>query len=275
MQIGFNGRFFAGNWRPALVEIAFAREYGFTALQFLGKPEGLGAEHTAAPLEDVAEALQVAGITAVMELVVSVDATGRTEAGSTPLAFLEANLAAIRALGCACVHWHLVPLDGVDAAAARAIEAALVPQLTAAVRLGAANGFHFGIEHNEPELLLFGTPTACADALVAVPDLGMVWDFNHTIPQHVADFQALIPRMSMLHISDSPLPEVNYHLPLGLGTIDIHGYCAALRAGGFNGPAILEIGGLPKSGGYGRDTDAALIDSGQRLRKAWTQDIES
>jgi L-ribulose-5-phosphate 3-epimerase len=38
-----------------------------------------------------------------------------------------------------------------------------------------------------------------------------------------------------------------------------------LAAAGFAGPAILEIGGLPKSGGYGRDTDEALNKSRQRL----------
>jgi sugar phosphate isomerase/epimerase len=74
--------------------------------------------------------------------------------------------------------------------------------------------------------------------------------------------------MSMLHVSDTPLPKVNYHLPLGLGSIDFPLYCQALQRGNFTGPAILEIGGLPKSGGYGRDTDAALVDSLQRLAAA-------
>jgi sugar phosphate isomerase/epimerase len=78
----------------------------------------------------------------------------------------------------------------------------------------------------------------------------------------------MIPRMSMLHISDTPLPEVNYHLPLGMGSVDVEGYCRMLQAGGFCGPAILEIGGLIKSGGFGRDTDEALIDSRQRLEQA-------
>jgi sugar phosphate isomerase/epimerase len=78
----------------------------------------------------------------------------------------------------------------------------------------------------------------------------------------------MIPRMSMLHISDTPLPEVNYHLPLGLGTVDLEGYGRALEESGLHGPAILEIGGLPKSGGFGRDTDTALIDSRHRLEKA-------
>jgi sugar phosphate isomerase/epimerase len=76
---------------------------------------------------------------------------------------------------------------------------------------------------------------------------------------------------SMLHISDTRLPETNEHLPLGMGTVDFARYCQLLRASKFHGPAILEIGGLPKSGGYDRDTDAALIDSLERLRSAYNQ----
>ena len=93
-------------------------------------------------------------------------------------------------------------------------------------------------------------------------------DFNHTAPEDLAAFEALIPRMSLLHVSDTPLPEVNHHLPLGLGNIDFAAYCQTLIERGFNGPAILEIGGLPKSGGYGRDTDEALMDSLRRLQAA-------
>jgi L-ribulose-5-phosphate 3-epimerase len=37
---------------------------------------------------------------------------------------------------------------------------------------------------------------------------------------------------------------------------------------GFDGIGILEIGGLPKSGGFGRDTDEALIDSLKKLSTA-------
>lgn len=270
LSIGFNGRFFPSNWRPALDEIAFAQAHGLTALQFQGKSTGLQAEHLGASFEDARTALQAAGITAVMEMVVPVDTTGHTAEGTTPLDVLQANLPAILGLKCRCIHWHLVPNGKIDAPTAQRIEAIMLPQLTAAVALATQHGFQFGFEHNEPELMLFGTPTGCAMALEAVPNLGFVWDFNHTVPEHLAAFQALTPRMSMLHVSDSPLPEVNYHLPLGMGNIDVHGYCAALRAGGFSGPAILEIGGLPKSGGYGRDTDAALIDSAHRLAEAAT-----
>tara|TARA_Y100000588_G_scaffold291228_1_gene310242 strand:+ start:1274 stop:1450 length:177 start_codon:yes stop_codon:yes gene_type:complete len=48
---------------------------------------------------------------------------------------------------------------------------------------------------------------------------------------------------------------------LGQGNIDFPSYFQHLQANGFRGPAIFEIGGLPKSGGFGRDTDEALITS--------------
>ena len=132
--------------------------------------------------------------------------------------------------------------------------------------LGAAHGFRCGIEHNEPEIPHFPSPERCAAALIATPGLGLVWDLNHTAPEQLDGFLALAERMTMLHVADTPLPAVNHHLPLGLGTIDFPAYFAALLARDFRGPAILEIGGLPHSGGYGRDTDAALIES---LRRCW------
>jgi sugar phosphate isomerase/epimerase len=60
----------------------------------------------------------------------------------------------------------------------------------------------------------------------------------------------------------------NEHLPLGLGSVNFAHFCHRLRTGAFAGPAILEIGGLPKSGGFGRDSDHALIDSLHRLQAA-------
>jgi sugar phosphate isomerase/epimerase len=268
LQIGMNGRFFPANWRPPREEIAFAHQAGFAALQFPGKAEGLRAVHLDDELTTVRQLLQTAGLMAVMEMVIHVDRHGLTATGQTPLAVLQANLPAITTLPCTCVHWHLVLSETIDEAAVRRLEGGLIPQFTEGVALGTQHGFRFGFEHNEPELLLFGSPSACAALLAAVPGLHFVWDFNHTTPQDLPAFLALIPRMSMLHVSDTPLPKVNHHLPLGMGTIDFAAYCQALRAGGFHGPAILEIGGLSKSGGYGRDTDAALQDSRQRLQQA-------
>ncbi len=127
------------------------------------------------------------------------------------------------------------------------------------------HGFRFGFEHNEPATGLFGEPEYCAAALAAVSDVGFVWDLNHTRPDQLDAYLAFAPRMSMLHLADTPLPEVNHHLPIGMGNINFGFYFRELLARGFSGPGILEIGGLPRSGGYGRDTDEALIDSRDRL----------
>lgn len=266
MQIGMNARLFPANWRPARQEIAFAYQQGFAAIQLPGPQTGLEAERLGDSLPVIAQALQQADLVAVMEMVVRIDAEGRTADGASPLDVLQANLLAITTLPCRFVHWHLVPSSGMDADTARRVEKMLIPQFVAAVAMAKRYNFHFGFEHNEPDLHLCGPPDACTSLLNATPGLKFVWDFNHTKPEHLAGFLALIPQMSVLHISDTPLPNVNYHLPLGMGTIDFPAYCRALAVGHFAGPAILEIGGLPQSGGYGRDTDAALLDSQQRLK---------
>jgi sugar phosphate isomerase/epimerase len=269
IQIGFNGRFFPSNWRPAREEISFGRAHGFAALQFRSREEGLAAQHLGDELAVLCDLLEAAGLTAVMEIVVRIDAYGRTAAGRTPFDILRANLPAIQTLPCRCVHWHLALLHPMDESTVHILETSLKPQFLDAVELAMKNGFRFGFEHNEPALRLFAQPEACAAMLDAVPGLGFVWDVNHTTPENLAAFQSLIPCMSMLHISDTPLPEVNHHLPLGMGTIDFAAYGRALYAGGFSGPAILEIGGLPKSGGYGRDTDTALASSLRFLQTAF------
>jgi sugar phosphate isomerase/epimerase len=89
-----------------------------------------------------------------------------------------------------------------------------------------------------------------------------VWDLNHTLPEHVADFARLRNRLSLVHVSDTPLPETNHHLPLGRGSVDV----SVVRD--LDVPLILEVGGLPVSGGPGLDTDDALLDSRARLVSA-------
>lgn len=267
IQIGMNGRFFTNNWRSAVDEVAFAAEAGFQAIQFPGPEEGLSAAHLGGDLAEVGARLRGAAIVPVMEIVVRIESpSGLTAKRLTALDILRANLPAIRALGCGCAHWHLVLRYPVSDAEAVAFEEGLYDQLEAGVALGRDLGFRFGIEQNEPEWHPFKSPAACARALRAVDGLGFVWDLNHAVPGDVDQYLALAPRMQMLHVADTPLPVVNHHLPIGLGNLDFEKYFAALERGGFVGPAILEIGGLPKSGGYGRDTDAALIDSACRLR---------
>ncbi len=261
LKIGMNGRFFQSNWRPAIEEIAFAHQSGFSSIQFQGYEGGLQPEDLAASFEEVKAALVQASLSPVMEIVVRVGEDAKTQAGKTPLEVLEANLPALSAMGFIRAHIHLAPAIMMDDATMRRIEEKVLPQFEKAVSYGQSEGFIFGFEHNEPRLRLFASPEHCLPALEAVPDLGFVWDINHTTTEHLPAYQALIPRMTMLHVSDTPLPEVNHHVPLGQGNIDYVGICKALKEGGFNGPAILEIGGLPKSGGYGKDTDEALVES--------------
>ena len=268
LPIGLNYRAFPGNWRPAHEEIAFARARGFGSIQFHGREAGLREDDLGGTFAAIGADLCATALVPVMEIMVRVDPDGRTEAGRTPLDLLRANLPAINALGYACVHWHLVPNGGAESEVWRTLERALTPQLATGTALGAAHRFRFGIEHNEPTVPLFPTPERYAAALGAVPGLGFVWDMNHSAPEQRAGYLALTGWMTMLHVADTPLPATNHHSPLGLGTIDFAATVRDLRARAFVGPAILEIGGLPLSGGYGRDTDEALIASRQLLAEA-------
>jgi sugar phosphate isomerase/epimerase len=105
-----------------------------------------------------------------------------------------------------------------------------------------------------------------AALLDAVDGLGFVWDLNHTAPDRLSGFVALAPRMRLVHVSDTPLPQLNGHQPIGGGSLDVEAYLGAAIDGGFSGPLVLEIGGHPLAGGFGRDTDEALSDSLGRVR---------
>ncbi len=265
IQVGMNARLFPNNWRPVREEIAFACEHGFACLQLPGTERGLDAERLGDSIEMVGALLHASGVGVVMEMLIRVGPDGRSAEGATPLDVLRANLPAIVALGCNPVHWHLVPAGPRDLATLWVLEETFVPQLAEAVAIADAQGFSFGIEQNEQAIPFFATAERCDAMITRVPGLGLVWDLNHTHPARVDDYLALAPHMSMLHVSDTPLPETNHHLPLGRGTIDFARYTRELLARGFCGRAILEIGGLPKSGGFNQDTDAALIDSRARL----------
>lgn len=267
VKVGMNGRFFPNNWRPVLDEIRFAHAAGFCALQFQGEESGLRDEHLGASFTETERALNATNLSATMELLIRLREDGRTPSGRTPLEILEANLPAIQSLPCRHVHWHLVlepPKKG-----AEGLERALLPEFRDATKLAGQYGFTFAFEHNEPALNFFSTPQSCAAMLESVPELHFVWDLNHTVPDHLPGFKALASRTSLLHVADTPLPDVNHHLPLGLGTVNFADYARPLFLAGFQGFAILEIGGLPKSGGFGRDADDALIDSKSRLERAF------
>lgn len=281
LQLGFNGRFFPENWRPAIEEITFAQDNSFQTLQFIGKEEGLTPDHLGASFSEIKAAFDQSGIHPVMELLVRVDKNGRSAKGNRPLDVLHNNLPAIRALGCIRVHWHLTQpgrfadnefgweMESWDAETAVGLETALQPQLQEAVTIGQQEGFIFGLEHNAPDMSnFFHTPTRMDAALTAVPNLGLVWDFNHPTPDQVLGFKKLAHRVSMLHISDTPLPQVNHHIPVGKGNINFASYLQSLLLAGFSGPAILEIGGTPWSGGFNQDSDDALIESKRVIEQA-------
>ncbi len=265
IRVGMNGRFFPSNWRPASEEIAFAAGAGFKSIQVPGEEDGLSVERLGHPLAEVGAMMRAADLEPVMEIVVCMDENGRTQKGYTPVEVLQNNLHAIQALGCTCVHWHPVMLNYDDSALMRRIEKSFFVHCATAVTIAHNEGFTFGVEHNAADIPFFSDPKWITVLLTAVPGLKFVWDFNHTNPNHLEAFLELTPRMSMLHIADAPLPKLNCHLPLGQGNIDYSAYSQRLEAGGFEGVGILEIGGAPWSGGFGQDTDEALIQSLQLM----------
>ncbi len=252
MRIGMLGRFFGrstgGNWRPPADEIAFAAAAGFDLLQVRSDRAGWLEDELGADPSELGRAFGESRIEPVLEMLVRHDGTpGRiTDA-------VRANLPAIGAIGFRRVHVHPVGHAPPDV---------LADDLAAALDVAAAAGLLFGVEHNAPGHRLLVEAGEVERLLGAVPGLAFVWDVNHTPTGDVPRYIALRERFSLVHVSDTPLPETNHHLPLGRGSVDL----GALRE--LEAPLILEIGGLPHSGGPGLDTDEALRDSLARLRAA-------
>jgi L-ribulose-5-phosphate 3-epimerase len=251
MDIGMLGRFFGrltgGNWRPPERELRFAAAAGFDTLQIRSDHAG-EIEHE---LGIVAATLGVLfddfGLEPVLEMLVRHDGERGTLARA-----LRANLAAIDAIGILRVHIH--PVGPSEAAPF------LRDDFAEALELADSAGLIFACEHNAPGHRLLVEPDDVEALLDAVPGLGFVWDVNHTRPEHTARFLALRERFTLVHVSDTPLPETNHHLPLGRGNVDF----TVLE--GIDVPLILEVGGLPISGGPGLDTDEVLLDSLAKLR---------
>jgi sugar phosphate isomerase/epimerase len=243
------GRFFPGNWRPPVDEIRFASESGFAALQIRTDAPGEIARDLRADLGEVGRAFAETSVEPVVEMLL------RLSDYPSIAAALEANLAALAELGCRRVHVHPVPgAPNVDVAA---LEQDLPRLFSEAVEVANAHGLVLGVEHNSREHRLLVEPDSCTSLLAAVPGLSFVWDLNHADPR---GFASLRDRLSLVHASDTPLPTTNHHLPIGLGNIDFS-VLASVEV-----PVILEIGGLPVSGGPGFDSDDALRASQARLR---------
>jgi len=240
LKIGLNGRFFPANWRPPDEEIAFALANGFEAIQIRVDPPNTIRE-------TLRELPTTGGVEWVVELLV------RYAWDVSASAALRTNLDALHELGVKRVHIHPVPGER---------DSALRDELAEALAIAEREGLTLGVEHNSSEHPLLVTPEECASLLDSLPGLGFVWDINHTIAEQVAGFAALKPRLTLVHCSDTPLPATNHHLPLGHGSVDISPIAHV------DVPVILEIGGQVASGGYGKDTDEALIASRERLSRS-------
>ena len=210
--------------------------------------------------------LRDAGLGAVMEMAFRIDADGRTSTGGTILAAVRANLAPLAALGATAVHIHPVPHHPDDPDAVRRLEDLLARVLPGVCRGGRRRRrVAVGGAQRAPARAALG-PAAGRRPARRRRRPGFVWDLNHTAPNRLPEFAALAPRMRLVHVSDTPLPQLNGHQPIGGGSLDVEAYLGAALDGGFRGPLVLEIGGHPLAGGFGRDTDEALVDSLGRVR---------
>jgi sugar phosphate isomerase/epimerase len=245
MRIGMLGRFFPLNWRPPVAEIRFAAEHGFAAVQVRSDEPGRIGDVLRDDLGEVGAAFAEFGVEPVLEMLTWFEG----EPGTIPRA-LEANLHAIAQVGFRRVHVHPV---------GRGDPAHLPAELAAATVIAQREGIVFGVEHNAPGHRLLVEPESVRELLDAAPALRFVWDLNHTRPEDVAAFLAFRDRLSLVHVSDTPLPETNHHLPLGRGNVDL----SLVRE--IDVPLILEVGGLPISGGPGLDTDEVLLASKAQL----------
>lgn len=271
ISIGFNARLFPANWRPARLEVAFAQHVGFDCLSFRGREDGQFERYFDDTPETIGSYLRQANLQAVMEIVIRVDPYGRTEHGLTPEQIFELNLPAISALGITHVHMHFSRATKYDPLKVQQAEQHLIELLTQTVQRAQYYGVTLGFEHNATGPGLFSSFAACQQALAHVDDLQFVWDLNHTSLAEQPLYLAISDRIMLLHVSDTPLPDLNHHQPLGRGSLNLQELFAQLHTARFSGPAILEIGGQPFSGGFGQDTDQTLTDSLHYLRQLLNQ----
>ena len=242
----FFGRLSGGNWRPPADELRFARDAGFDGLQVRSDRPGELEDELGIAAGELGSLYDEAGLEPILELLVPHDGGPRTVTTA-----LAAHLPALRAAGFRRVHVHPVGFAPAEV---------LADDFAAALELAAEAGLLLGVEHNAPGHRLLTEPGEVEALLAAVPGLAFVWDVNHTPGDDLPRYLALRHRFSLVHVSDTPRPELNHHLPLGRGNVDFS------VLAGLDVPLVLEIGGLPHSGGPGLDTDEALRDSLARLR---------
>jgi L-ribulose-5-phosphate 3-epimerase len=241
VRIGMLGRFFPGNWRPPADEIRFAGENGFAAVQIRSDEPGEISGLLRADTAEIGRAFADNGVEPVVEMLL------RLNTHPSIADALRANLDALAELGCRRVHVHPVP--GGREVDIDELHRRLPGLFAEAVAVAQDAGLMLGVEHNSVEHRLLVDAQACRALLDDVPGLSFVWDLNHADPR---EYEGLRDRLSLVHASDTPLPVTNHHLPIGRGSVDFS------VLAGVEVPVVLEIGGLPASGGPGFDTDDAL-----------------
>jgi sugar phosphate isomerase/epimerase len=253
MDVGMLGRFFGrhtgGNWRPPADELRFAAAAGFDTLQVQSRRPGELEDELGIGGEELGALYDELGVEPALEMLVRHEGEPGTFARA-----LRANLDMIDAAGFLRVHVH--PVGPVEA------KPYLARDLAEALEVADDAGLIFGVEHNAPGHRLLVGIDEIERLLEEVPGLGLIWDINHTPAEDVPRFLALRERFTLVHVSDTPLPETNHHLPLGRGNVDL-----SVLHGIDDIPLVLEIGGLPHSGGPGLDTDDALSESLAALRR--------
>ena len=244
----FFGRLTGGNWRPPEEELRFASTAGFDTVQIRSDRAGGLEDELGVPPGLLGELFDDAGLEPVVEMLVR-----HTGEPGTLARALRANLEAFEAIGVLRVHIHPV--------GAREAAPLLRADFAEALAVAEDASLLLGVEHNAPGHRLLVEPEEVEELLDELPGLWFVWDTNHTLPEHRGRFLALQERFSLVHVSDTPLPETNHHLPLGRGNVDFSPLFELDDV-----PLILEIGGLPHSGGPGLDTDEELLAALRRLR---------
>ena len=147
-------------------------------------------------------------------------------------------LAARLGIGRAVVHPSYEPISDADRPAHKAAFLRSLPVLCDAAE---AAGVTLCIE-NIPRTCLANTSAEMLELLDADPRARICLDTNHMLQEQAHAFaQAVAAKVSTLHISDYDMTDEKHWLP-GEGIADFGRIFAALRAAGYDGVYMMELG---------------------------------
>jgi sugar phosphate isomerase/epimerase len=114
----------------------------------------------------------------------------------------------------------------------------------------------------------FNTARDLGELLDPLPELGLHLDIGHAnllVPQSTVEelLAAYGARLRHVHLHDNKGGRADLHLPLGTGSVDLHGAVRLLQAAGYDGTITLEVfTSDPHYLGYSRDL----------LRRVWNEE---